>query len=301
MTPAEYTQAILKAQTLERDGDEMKALQTHRADVEKLLATAFSKSSSTIRYGGSKAKNTMIRESYDLDIICYFPSDETEAGSTLKEIFENVLQALAKSYDVYPKTSAIRLRSRDARELGTDFHIDVVPGRFTDEKMEDAFLYISSGEKQRLKTNLDVHISHVRDSGRTDVIRLLKLWNKRRGLNVRTFVLELLVLEVLPKVIKQTAPLDEQLTEFWKYLRDHSKELAIQDPSNPTGNDLSGCFDENVRVRLAEAAATTLSNISMLGWPAVFGAAEVPSTSARVQALRATAATISSPAKPWCL
>ena len=51
-----------------------------------------------------------------------------------------------------------------------DFHIDVVPGRFTDETKADAYLYQCGGDKKRLKTNLDVHLDHVRDSGVTDAI-----------------------------------------------------------------------------------------------------------------------------------
>jgi hypothetical protein len=36
-------------------------------------------------------------------------------------------------------------------------------------------------DKKRLKTNLDVHLDHVRDSGVIDAIRLAKLWGVRNG------------------------------------------------------------------------------------------------------------------------
>ena len=50
-----------------------------------------------------------------------------------------------------------------------------VPGRFTDETKTDAYLSQSSSDKKRMKTNLDVHLEHVRGSGVIDVIRLAKL------------------------------------------------------------------------------------------------------------------------------
>ncbi len=85
MEPQKYLEEILKAQKLEDDSQELKDLQARRKDVEKILRDGFSKASPTIRYGGSKAKDTLIREAYDLDIVCYFPHDDTTAGETLKD------------------------------------------------------------------------------------------------------------------------------------------------------------------------------------------------------------------------
>ena len=62
--------------------------------------------------------------------------------------------------------------------------------------MSDAYLYLSTGDKCRLKTNLDVHIAHVRDSGVTDAIRLVKFWKVRNGVNLKSFGLELLIIKL---------------------------------------------------------------------------------------------------------
>jgi hypothetical protein len=124
----------------------------------------------------------MDKESYDLDIVSYVCSGDDTAGETLEAIYENHKKALAKSYFVEPKGSALRLKGCSPEDLGVDFHIDVVPGRFTDETKTDAYLFQSNGDKRRLKTNLDVHLDHVRDSGVIDAIRLAKLW-KESGLH----------------------------------------------------------------------------------------------------------------------
>ncbi len=237
MNENEYLAAILKQQTLAPDSQELKALQENRAKVEGLLRDYFSTCSPTIRYGGSKAKGTMITQAYDLDIACYFPHDKTGAGETLEDIFGNTRKALESDYWVEPKPSALRLKNPDPKNFKVDFHIDVVPGRYTDDKKTDIFLYQSSGEKKRLKTNLDVHIEHVRESGVTDAIRLLKLWRVRNGLRIKHFALELLAIKLLKD--KKSVTLASQLKHVWEELRDHPDNISIEDPANPAGNDLS--------------------------------------------------------------
>jgi len=272
MSANTYLADILASQALADDSAEVKALQEHRADVEKLLRDEFKDSSLTIRYAGSKPKRTMNRESYDLDIISYSASGDTTAGETLQDIYENTQKALAKKYLVEQKGSALRLKSCDPENLGVDFHIDVVPGRFTDDTKTDAYLYQSTGDKKRLKTNLDVHLEHVKESGVIDPIRLAKLWKVRNGLPIRTFVLELAVIKTLKD--KKKAGISDQMEHFWKELRDNSSSLSVEDPANPTGNDLSKELDDNLKAQLASAAKRTLTQIDESGWEAVYGEAE---------------------------
>ncbi len=100
----EYLKSILSSQTIAPDSDEMKSLQESREEAEELLRTAFEDSNPTIRYAGSKAKGTMIKDSYDLDIVCYFEHDDNDAGESLKDIYDNVAAFLEDSYYVERKT-----------------------------------------------------------------------------------------------------------------------------------------------------------------------------------------------------
>ncbi len=280
MSDKKYLEDILDSQTLDPEGQEMKNLRAHRADVEKLLRKKFEACSPTIRYGGSKAKGTMIKEAYDLDITCYFGRDENGAGETLQEIYENVESALAGDYLVTRKPSALRLKSNDLSQWATDFHIDVVPGRFIDEKNEDVFLYRSSGEKGRQKTNLDVHIEYVKNSGVIDVIRLMKLWRARNFLSVRHFILELLTIELLKG--KKSLDLPTQMKYVLTELRDNVENITIEDPANPTGNDLSELFNATVRQELSSNAKRTLELIEKSGWESVFGPVPEKSSESRI-------------------
>lgn len=297
MTNNQYLEKVLASQNLTHDSAELEALQAHRADVEKLLLKHFAKSHPTIRYGGSIAKGTLIKEAYDLDMICYFEHDDTTAGATLKELYESTEAALQANYLVERKTSALRLKSKAKDQLGLDFHIDVVPGRFTDEEKGDTYIYQASAEKCRLKTNLETHINYIRGSGVVGAIRLMKLWRERNGLCVKTFALELLTIELLKS--KKSDTFAAQLEHIWTELKDNVDSISIEDPANPTGNDLSELLNASVKQSLSLVATSTLNLIKTNGWDAVFGPVEESAREQRVTSLRQAAAIVTNPNRPW--
>jgi hypothetical protein len=297
MNKNEYLREILRLQTLAPESEELKALQQHRADVEDILRKHFSGSSPTIRYGGSHAKGTMNKEAYDLDLICYFPHDDTVAGSTLEEIYNNAHAALAPTYLIERKPSALRLKDSDPQRRGVDFHIDVVPGRYIDDSKTDTFLYQSSGEKKRLKTNLEIHINHVKDSGVVDAIRLLKLWRGRKGLMVKHFALDLLTIKLLKG--KRSSSLTYQLEHVWTELHDHIDSISIEDPANPTGNDLSELLNTSIRSTLSSVAAATLQTLYDAGWQEIFGRIEETTEADKLNMLRQAAVRVATPTRPW--
>jgi len=160
------------------------------------------------------------------------------------------------------------------------------------------FLHLTTGDKERLKTNLDVHIDHIRDSGVREAIRLIKLWRVRNGLKAKTFVLELLVVKLLQG--KKGVAVAEQLKHLWTEFRDNTENLSVEDPANPSGNDLKPILDE-MRWSLSAVARTTLTSLEALGWEAVFGRVEEDDDGgrgARVNILR-SAVHIARPTKPW--
>ncbi len=297
MNENEYLDAILKQQTLASDSEELKALQEQYEKVKKILRMNFRNCSPTITYGGSKAKGTMMKATYDLDIPCYFSHDDTSAGETLEDIYNKTRKALESDYWIEPKPSALRLKDRALR---VDFHIDVVPGRYTDETKTDTFLYQSSGEKKRLKTNLHVHINHVRESGVIEAIRLLKFWRFRNGLRIKHFALELLIIKLLKD--SKSMPLARQVKEIWEELRDHPDNFSIEDPANPDGNDLSALLDVSIRSELSTVARATLGTIANSGWQDVFGSIDEESEKEKAESLkRAVASVVAAGAttKPW--
>lgn len=294
MNDQDYLRKVLEDQTLANDSAELKDLEQHRKDVGRLLKEKFG-SGPALREGGSKAKGTMIKEAYDLDLPYYFAHEDESGGETIKEIYENVEKALQDEYRTDRKGVAVRLL--DA-EKHADFHVDVIPGRFIDGKEGDAFLYPSSSDKERLQTNLATHVEHVRESGVVDAIRLLKLWKARRKISAKTFPLELLAVDLLDG--KKSLTLPNQLTHVWTEFRDNMESLAIADPAN-TNNDLSDMLNEGVRRELSDQARDTLKTIDENGWEAVFGKVESHDgeKAAKIEALRRIVTSSPAPAKPW--
>lgn len=292
MDTEEYLIQILKGQEL--DEEQVKALIAARDEIEELLRAAFKDCNPIIRYGGSRIKGTMNKISFDLDIICYFPHDDTSAGETLEEIYNNVKNFLAESYLVEEKKSALRIKSKASDTYGVDFHVDVVPGRFVDESKTDAFLYQSNGDKKRLKTNLDTHIEHIKDSGLAKVIRLAKVWNEKFGLGVKTFVLELLVVKYAQKTEKE--PLTNGIKSFWESLK--RSDLSIEDPANPDGNDLSPIFDDTTKQLLTDYGERALENIESNDWKGIFGEPEITKEE-KIAAIQTLVSSQPNAPRPW--
>jgi hypothetical protein len=127
-------------------------------------------------------------------------------------------------------------------------------------------------------------------------IRVFKLWRVRRALRVRQFVFELLVIKVLKG--RKDNLLSSQLKAVWEFLKDAAVPITVEDPANPTGNDLSPLLDSGIWSELQQASTATLDLIASSGWEAVFG----PVTSAvedKTEKLRRAAASVTVPTKPW--
>ena len=89
MTPEKFLQSLLASQDLSPEQE--RTLQAHKKEVTDFLRTEFG-DEPKIKYAGSREKGTMIKDNYDLDIVCYFPSTDTRS---LKEIREDVSNHLS--------------------------------------------------------------------------------------------------------------------------------------------------------------------------------------------------------------
>lgn len=270
MDANKFLRNLLDDQEVKDDSKEMKALLEERQKVEKLIFKHFPDEKPDIHLGGSLAKETMVLDSYDLDLPTYFGTNQRKDKS-LEENFNDLATCLETEYYVERKKSALRLKKKGAQKDHEDFRIDVVPGRYTDETKTDAYLYVNDAtEKERLKTNLKTHIKHVRDSGYTDEIRLLKIWKVRNKTDVKTFILELLVIKIL-KDDKFNEGLEKNLKHVWEVIRDKVDDLVLEDPANPSGNDLSKIFNTAMKAEIKAAAKSALSKIDKEnGWYLVF-------------------------------
>jgi hypothetical protein len=262
---------------------EIKKLREEKKKVEEIINEKFSESNPLIKYSGSKAKGTMIKSSYDLDVAIYFDHDDTSWGETLKDIFNSVKDALSDEYLPVPKNAAIRLESKSGNNNYT--HIDVVPGRFISKDKEDVFLYQNEGDKNRLQTNLKEHIKHISESGLREEIKLAKIWKIKNNIDVKTFILELSLIKILKDKVGE--PIEENMVLFWEELRDNIDNLSIVDPAN-SGNNLTNLLVES-KYTLSNSASTTLGYINSDSWENIFGEIEKENSVSGVKMATASA------------
>lgn len=220
MTPHNYLLSVLKRQYLDDEDDAVITMRKLRQQIEQDLRAVYG-SYPRFYYAGSYGKRTMIRASFDLDIVIYFPSTER---SSLRDIYNSVHITLLKAgYRVNPKTVSLQLPYEGG------FHIDVVPGRAQNNNYRYATLY-KNGEDSTMQTSLKVHIETIRDSGTRPIIKLLKLWKICHSLDWKTFALEQTVIQALKGQHKSDYAVC--LTKVFEFIRDNILNIRIVDPAN---------------------------------------------------------------------
>ena len=125
-----YLREILNDQNLSQN--QYINIRNLRSKVENQLRHDL-KESPRFYYGGSYAKNTLIRASYDLDIVIYWPSS---SQFSLEDIYRGVGRVLQRYW-----TGVRSKRVGWELNFDGDFHIDVVPGKSSSSDDTYAFLY----------------------------------------------------------------------------------------------------------------------------------------------------------------
>lgn len=239
-----YLEDILSMQQL--TAGQIHGLQTLRAEIQGVLTGNWKVAPPRFYYGGSYAKNTMIRESYDLDIVVYFSPD---TNHSLKDIYEAVEARLKTKYHSFRKNVAIRLPYEGG------LHVDVVPGRALDNSYLYANLYASDFNTSK-QTSIKKHIDLVRkNGGYQEVIQLLKLWKVRNGLDLRTFPLEIVTATALTGV---NGDLGYRFWTVLGFLRDRLHTAWLEDPAN-SNNVVSDSISDFTKTAVARAAWTARS------------------------------------------
>lgn len=292
-----YLKKLLVSQELLPEQE--KSLHAHKKEVTEFLCAEFG-NKPVIKYAGSYAKGTMIRDSYDLDIVCYFPSSDPR---TLKEIRDDVAEHLSERYLLdRSKASAERIINLKGAKTPDSYHIDVVPGRFI-ENTKDVFLNVANGEKERIQTNLKTHIDNIANSGCVPVIRLVKIWSCRNKINIKTFVLELFVVESL-RGFQGKDDFQKAFIKVMQAFRDDFGSTQLIDPAN-TNNIVSKSIDSSHKMTVSSAAEETLRQIEdfadLSNWKSVLGDETSSSSVGPAIATSGAYATGSSfqPSKPW--
>jgi hypothetical protein len=200
---------------------------------------------------GSFAKGTGNRSGTDIDLFVSLVPDTTE---TLKQIYESLFTRMTQA-GYTPKRQNVSINVR----VG-GYDVDLVPAKRQGYLGDDHSLFRRKADTWT-KTNVTMHINHVRQAGRINESRILKLWRNQKGLDFPSFYLELTVINSLSGHIFGTLP--DNVWKAFGYLRDMFPNARVVDPANTNiiiSDDLTGA--ERAKIKAAAAAALQARNWS---------------------------------------
>lgn len=113
---------------------------------------------------------------------------------------------------------------------------------------------------------------------------------------MKQFAFELLIVDLLAS--RKTNPLTEQLTHVWEKIRDLSEPPKVEDPANPSRNDLTPLLTGSVWTEFHSARRTTLQTVENAVWEDVFGKVESEDSN-KSAAIRTAVASVAVPTRQW--
>src|SRR5262245_26388717 len=187
MTPDQYLRTVLARHAVDV-GPSSPVLQM-RAAFMPLLQTWAGAQLLSVDPSGSFAKGTAVRTGTDLDLFISLKSTTTD---TLQHIHNSLMTALRRA-GLTPKPQTVSIGVRSANNV---YDVDLVPARKWADLTGDHSLYHRKSGSHR-KTNVARHIQVVRNSGRLEEIKILKLWRNQHRLEFPSFYLELTTIAAL--------------------------------------------------------------------------------------------------------
>lgn len=203
-----------------------------------------------LKLSGSLAKGTGITDTTDLDLFISLDPSVSEYN-TLENVYKTLCCKLnSVGYVTREQNVSVGI-------IHTGLKIDVVAG-----VKHHILGYDHSIWKRKTqtwtKTNVDSHITLVKNSGRVFDIKAIKIWRKLRGLDFPSFYLELSVIEALKGTGLLTSRPTDNFVKVMNYLVNDFENKIIKDPSNPN-NEVSEELKLEEKRLIKKAAQDTLT------------------------------------------
>lgn len=202
---------------------------------------------------GSRAKGTAISLASDVDWLISLTSDCNENNGGLRGIFESLVAFLTQHY------AGCRVQNVSVRLNLSGLEVDVTPARRQPGLRFDHWVYLSKDGSRR-QTNIHKHIRDIAGSGRTDEIKLLKVWRELHHLDFPSIYLEYLLVD---RILLGRRSSPDSLADNFAYVL---SELALNvgnplnsrivDPAN-SSNVLSNLLTEREKGVIIDAARRT--------------------------------------------
>lgn len=237
MTGDEYLFGILQKYTVNTTG-----ARTAGQSIYPILENWGNGYLNKAEFSGSLVKGTGISIGTDADI---FLSLSSSTPGTLAEMYLTLYNAvISAGYTPRKQNVSIRIKVNG-------YSVDLVPGRRQSQYGNDHSLYRSKTNTWT-QTNVENHIAYVKNSGRIDEIKTLKVWRQLHGLEFPSFFLEMAVIDSL--AYARSGNLAANVLTCLVFIRDNIKTIKYIDPAN-TNNIISDDCTASEKHTIATQAA----------------------------------------------
>jgi hypothetical protein len=193
---------------------------------------------------GSFMKGTANSSGTDIDL---FISLSETTTNTLKEIYELLFDKMRMAgYTPRRQNVSINVKVNG-------YSVDLVPAKRQNATTSDHSLYRRRANTWT-KTNVVTHINYIRQAGRQNETRILKLWRDQKQLDLPSFYLELVTLAALGSA---QGALASNVWRVFQYFKDRFADARLVDPAN-TNNIISDDVTAAEKANIRSAAATAL-------------------------------------------
>lgn len=216
-----------------------------------------------ILYSGSRAKGTAISLASDVDYLVSLTSGCNENSGGLKSIYDSLFAKLNEIYSVKKQNVSVRINLNG-------LEVDVTPARKQTGNSNDHWLYVSKLDTRK-QTNIQKHINDVSQSGRTNEIKVLKIWRELHQLDFPSIYLEYLLINNI--LLNKSKDINSLGDNVWYALNELAKSTGnplgarIVDPAN-SANILSDLLTTAEKNKIISQAQTAIrqTNWNQIVW-----------------------------------
>ena len=202
---------------------------------------------------GSRAKGTAIALASDVDYMVSLKSNCNQNNGGLKSIYDSLYDKLNGSY------RNVRKQNVSVRINLNGLEVDVTPARKHTGLTNDHWVYLSK-QNTRQQTNVQRHITDISRSGRTNEIKVLKIWRELNKLDFPSVYLEYLLVKNI--LAGRSIASDQLAPNCWHIFNELAKGAGnpllarVVDPANSDNilSDLLTVAEKNKIIAQAKVA-----------------------------------------------
>lgn len=202
-------------------------------------------------YSGSRAKGTAISLASDVDYVVSLTSGCNDNNGGLKACYDSLFTKLNSTY------SSVRKQNVSVRINLNGLEVDVTPARKQTGNTNNHNLYVSKSNSWT-QTNIQKHITDISQSGRTNEIKILKIWRELNKLDFPSIYLEYLLVDKI--LLNKSKDVNSLGDNVWHVLNELAKSTGnplgarIIDPANSNNilSDLLTVAEKNKIISQAQ-------------------------------------------------